>query len=213
MKRLKYLLAALLLAGCSAGGSTASSASPSADQSGNNAGAISLEAEPADMSAYQFLDDDDPAFLEVSTQESLKLFVNGTGIVVYSYETCPWCNRIIPVLDQAAKEYGIKVFYVNIYSDSFMALSNEEKSNEIQALYQCLDPILERETDPDTGEEEPVMQVPEVVAVKDGEIVGHHMGIVDGFTLDTDHLDEYQLSDSQKEELKDIYLDLFSKIR
>lgn len=209
MKYLKYILAAVLLTGCA---DTAAAPSASSDASGNNAGAISLQAEEADLSAYMFMQDDDPAFLEVTTEESLKLFVNGTGVVVYSYETCPWCNRILPVLDEAAKEYVISVFYVNIYSDDFMALSNEEKGNQIQALYQCLDPILERETDPETGEEVPVMQVPEVVAVKDGEIMSHHMGIVDGFTLDTENLEEYQLSSAQQEELKDIYLDMFRSI-
>ena len=47
---------------------------------------------------------------DVALEESLKLFENGTGIVFYSYETCPWCNRVIPVLDEAAKEAGITVF-------------------------------------------------------------------------------------------------------
>lgn len=212
MKYLKYILAALLLTGCADTASVPAASPDASADAGNNAGAVNLQAEKADLSAYVFMNDDDPAFLEVSTEESLKLFVNGTGVVVYSYETCPWCNRILPVLDEAAKEYGITVFYVNIYSDDFMALSNEEKSDQIQALYQCLDPILERETDSETGEEVPVMQVPEVVAVKDGEIMSHHMGIVDGFTLDTEKLDEYQLSESQQDELKEIYLDMFRSI-
>ncbi|MDD6231034.1 MAG: hypothetical protein PUA95_09950, partial [Lactimicrobium massiliense] len=117
------LLASLVLTGC--GQSKTIQASASA--SGNNAGAINLNTSKPDLSAYVFLKDDDPAFLEISTEESLKLFENGTGIVFYSYETCPWCNRVIPVLDEAAKEAGITVFYVNIYSDDFMSKSDTEK--------------------------------------------------------------------------------------
>lgn len=209
-KTISAILAAMLLTGCNTTANTPTATST--PENTNNAGQINLDATKADMSAYVFMEDDDPAFLEVSTEESLRMFVNGTGVVVYSYETCPWCNRILPILDEAAKEYGTEVFYVNIYSDAFMALTAEEKSDQINALYQCLDPILEREKDPETGEDKAVMQVPEVVAVKDGEIVIHHMGVVDDFSLDPDHLDEYQVTDAQREELKEIYLDMFASI-
>ena len=209
-KTISAILAAMLLTGCNTTANQPSATST--PENTNNAGQINLDASKADMSAYVFMEDDDPAFLEVSTEESLRMFVNGTGVVVYSYETCPWCNRILPILDEAAKEYGTEVFYVNIYSDAFMALTAEEKSDQINALYQCLDPILEREKDPETGEDKAVMQVPEVVAVKDGEIVSHHMGVVDDFSLDPDHLDEYQVTDAQREELKEIYLDMFASI-
>lgn len=209
-KTISAILAAMLLTGCNTTANTPTATST--PENTNNAGQINLDATKADMSAYVFMEDDDPAFLEVSTEESLRMFVNGTGVVVYSYETCPWCNRILPILDEAAKEYGTEVFYVNIYSDAFMALTAEEKSDQINALYQCLDPILEREKDPETGEDKAVMQVPEVVAVKDGEIVSHHMGVVDDFSLDPDHLDEYQVTDAQREELKEIYLDMFASI-
>lgn len=209
-KTISAILAAMLLTGCNTTANQPSATST--PENTNNAGQINLDATKADMSAYVFMEDDDPAFLEVSTEESLRMFVNGTGVVVYSYETCPWCNRILPILDEAAKEYGTEVFYVNIYSDAFMALTAEEKSDQINALYQCLDPILEREKDPETGEDKAVMQVPEVVAVKDGEIVSHHMGVVDDFSLEPDHLDEYQVTDAQREELKEIYLDMFASI-
>ena len=102
-KMLTAMLAVTLLAGCN---STASQpAATSTPENTNNAGTINLNATKADMSAYAFIEDDDPAFLEVTTEESLRMFVNGTGVVVYSYETCPWCNRILPILDEAAKEY------------------------------------------------------------------------------------------------------------
>ncbi len=212
----------LLFTGCSSASSSesvsittaeASAESTATAETVNNAGKINLDATKADMSAYVFLHDSDPVFLEVTTEESLRLFVNGTGIVIYSYETCPWCNRVIPVLNEAAKEAGVTVFYVNIYSDDFMSKSNDEKSDIIDSLYTVLDPILERQTDEETGEEKAVMQVPEVVAVKDGEIVGHHLGVVDSFTLDQDNLSEYQVTDSQVEELKNIYLQLFKEIQ
>lgn len=215
MKLWKYMLASLLLlTGCTPAGKPTETSAPVVSQEpAKNAGKIELTTLPTDMSAYMFLDDPDHVFEEVTTEESLKLFVNGTGIVIYSYETCPWCNRVMPVLNEAAKAKGVKVFYVNIYSDAFMQLSNQKKSDQIQALYTCLDPILDREKDETTGKEKPVMQVPEVVAVKDGKITAHHMGIVDGFKLDPDKLSEYQVSKSQVKELKNIYLELIDSIK
>ena len=112
-KTISAILAAMLLTGCNTTANQPSATST--PENTNNAGQINLDATKADMSAYVFMEDDDPAFLEVSTEESLRMFVNGTGVVVYSYETCPWCNRILPILDEAAKEYGTEVFYVNIY--------------------------------------------------------------------------------------------------
>ena len=94
-----------------------------------------------------------------------------------------------------------------------MSKPDTEKSDIIQSLYTCLDPILKKEKDSETGEEKPVMEVPEVVAVKDGKIVGHHLGVVDDFTLDTNNLSEYQVTDDQVKELKNIYLDLFKEIQ
>ncbi len=214
------LSAMLLLTGCSkkvdepqTPTAEPTSLPTSTPETSNNAGQLNLNASPANMQAYVFLNDANPAFLEISTEESLKLFVKGTGIVVYSYETCPWCNRILPVLNEAAKEAGINVFYVNIYSNEFMSKSNTEKSNIINSLYQVLDPILIVETDEETGEEKKVMEVPEVVAVKDGEIVGHHLGVVDSFKLDQEHLNEYQVTDSQVKELKTIYAKLIQEIQ
>lgn len=200
--------AALMLCGC--GSQATASSSP---ESTNNAGAINLDAEPADMSAYVFLSDDDPAFLEISTAQSLKLVTEkGTGMLIYSYETCPWCNRVIPVLNKAAKKAGREVFYVNIYSDDFMSKSEQDKADIIQSLYEVMDPALEHEKNEETGEEEPVMKVPLVIAIKDGEIVAHHVGVIDGFELDTDNLDDYQLTDEQVSDLEDIYLEMFKKI-
>ena len=71
-KILSGLLACTLLAGCTntnPSSSAVPSSSPTAD-TGLNAGKIELDATKANMNAYIFMTDDDPAFLEVSTEES-----------------------------------------------------------------------------------------------------------------------------------------------
>ena len=152
--------------------------------------------DPADLSGYQWLEDKEPAFAEISLQESIRMFSEGgSGIVVYSSDTCPWCNRAIPILNEVLKEKGVKAYYIDtnqpIASD---AVTSMELYN---TLCSYISSIFET-----NDEGEPTFQIPEVIAVKDGKIVGHHLSLVDGFVLSDS---EVQLDDSQKEELRTIY--------
>lgn len=155
--------------------------------------------DPADLSGYQWLEDKEPAFAEISLQESIRMFSEGgSGIVVYSSDTCPWCNRAIPILNEVLKEKGVKAYYIDtnqpIASD---AATSMDLYNE---LCSYISSIFE------TNEEgEPTFQIPEVIAVKDGTIVGHHLSLVDGFVLSDS---DVQMDDAQKEELRNIYRDL-----
>lgn len=208
MKKLMMtLLIASLLAGCGSNKtSNKAPAAPTAFADGNNAGAINLETQPADMSNYVFLKDDNPAFTEITLEESFRLIEEkGTGCVYYSYETCPFCNRAIPTMDEAAKAMGITIFYVNLYSDTFMSKSKDEQNELVQKLYSLYEPALDHEKNENTGKEEVKMRVPLLVGVRDGEIVGHHRGITDDFELDQDKLDELQVTDKQKKELLSDY--------
>ena len=75
---------------------------------------IEVVEETADLSGYQWLYDDEPAFSLITLKESIRLFSEkGSGILVYSSDTCPWCNRAMPVLNEVLKEYGVKAYYVD----------------------------------------------------------------------------------------------------
>ncbi len=216
-KLLPVLVSAALLCACGSSVSSAekddvSAVYPTAFPNGNNAGAINLEFNVPDMSGYKFLSDANPAFLEVTMEESLRLVEEGgTGLVFYSYEDCPWCNRAIPILNQAAKEEGVQIFYVDIYADEFEAKSKEEQEAIINRLYTEMEPALEHKTDEDTGKTSVVLQVPLLAAVKDGSIIGHHLGVTDDFELDQDNLDEFQVTEDQKNELLAIYEQLIEE--
>ena len=56
---------------------------------------------------------------------------------------------------------------------------------------------------------EPVMYVPEVVAIKDGKIVDHHLSLVDSF----DSSVQNEMNEDQKLELINIYLDMIKKLQ
>ncbi len=203
MKQITYVIGAALLALLSACTTPVpavsdQTAEPAAENKPLITNRVNLNIlnETADLSGYQWLDDDDPAFTEISLQESIRMFSEGgSGIVVYSTDSCPFCNRAIPVLNDVLKEYGIKAYYI----DTSQPIASDQKTSMdlYNELCTYIDSIFELDEDG-----EPMFQIPEVIAVKNGEIVGHHLSLLDSFIL-TDP--EAQLDEAQTEELKEIY--------
>lgn len=159
---------------------------------------VELNTYDADMSGYKWLYDSEPAFTETTLEESIRIFKEkGSGILYYGYVGCPWCERAVPILNKVAKETGVTVYYINVHSQTTMEAYNE--------LMTYISPILEKDS-----EGEPVFKVPEVIAVKDGEITDHHLALVEDFKIEND---DSQMSDSQKKELEDIYLNLIQSAK
>ena len=159
---------------------------------------VELNTYDADMSGYKWLYDSEPAFTEITLEESIRIFKEeGSGILYYGYAGCPWCERAVPILNKVAKETGVTVYYINVHFQTTMEAYNE--------LMTYISPILEKDS-----EGEPVFKVPEVIAVKDGEITDHHLALVEDFKIEND---DSQMSDSQKKELEDIYLNLIQSAK
>jgi len=166
----------------------------------------SLNGEKADMSNYYHLQDDDPAFIEVSMAESHRLFKNKmTGVILYSYEDCPFCNLAVPILNEAAKENDYPVYYVNVYNEELMNLPRKERVAIQEQMMQDIDEVLDVD---ENGE--PELLVPLVIAVKHGKIIESHTSLVDNFAPD-DISDV--MSDEQNARLKEIYIDLIHSVQ
>ena len=160
--------------------------------------AFEVESEPADMSAYRWLEGETADFQEITWAESIRFFKEGgTGILYYGYIDCPFCQRAVPLLNEAARETGTTVYYVNVYGKGHSA-----DIDEYYALMECIDSIIGHD---DKGE--PDFKVPEVIGVRNGEITGHHLSLVDDFhpSYETE-----QMSDEQQAKLKQIYLDIIA---
>ena len=163
---------------------------------------VDLVTSEADMTGYQWLYDTDPPFVETTFQESIRMFTEkGSGILYYGRTNCPWCQRAVPVLDEVAKETGVTIYYIDAQQPLATAADGSVDAAKSQEVYQELlsyiSPILEKDEDG-----EPAFQIPEVIGVKNGEIVGHHLSLVDSFSLDSE---DAQMNDEQVAELKDIY--------
>ena len=192
-------------AGCN-GSSAISSISTSisaVDVSTTSQQSPETEGTKADMSKYLWLLDDDHAFLAMTMAQSNKAYEDGmTAILYYGYAGCDFCERAVPIINEAAKEIGVKVYYIDVYEDA-------RTDEEIDKMLANLDPALSHEYDEYTGKLEPVMYTPEVVVLHKGTIISHHTSLVDDFVLTKA---SEQMSDTQKQHLKEIYLAMFSLV-
>ena len=131
-----------------------------------------------------------------SIRDVEQLLTSGTGVIYFGFPSCPWCRNIIPVLFDVAKENSYEtIYYLN---------PRELKSdtNNYNKLINLLSDYLE-ELDGNK-----VLYVPDVYFVKNGTIVGHHLSSVDSQTDP-----KVALTESQVDELSNIYQQLFDKIK
>lgn len=159
---------------------------------------LKIETQMADMSGYTELKDANPAFEEVTSKESIRIFKEGgTGIVYYGRVSCPWCQRAIPVLDKALKEANLNAYYIDVQKKIDMS-DYEELVTYIESTF----PL---------GEDgKPAFQIPLVIAVKDGKITQSHLSLVEGFQLTSE---DAQMNEEQTAELLGIYEKMIQSIK
>lgn len=170
---------------------------------------VPLETSPADMSGYYWLYDPSPAFTEISFADSIRMFTEkGTGLLYYGRTNCPWCQRAVPILDEAAQEMGITVYYIDAARPLAVGEDGAIDTKRANEIYnQLVEQIKEILKEDENGGYN--FQIPEVIAVKNGKIVGHHLSLTDDFSLTNE---DEQLNDDQKAELKKIYEDMILSI-
>lgn len=141
-------------------------------------------------------------------EEIKELITSGTGVIYFGFPECPWCRTALPVLLDSAKENGLeKVYYFNALSirdkktlnQNGDIITEKEGTNQyyelIQLLYNYLD---EYEGLNDSTIKR--LYFPTIVFVKNGKILGVHVG-----TVETQKSSNDNLTEKQTQELKDIY--------
>ncbi len=188
-KLLAGLFCLLLIAGCS-------------DQTENKKPVelCNLECEEADMSAYGDALKDTHQFLSATYKQTNTFYENEefTGVIYYGRSTCAWCLEIAPLLDAVAKEYDRSIYYVDKGSKE-----NADQEEEKKAIQ-----ILDEAYGLDKNEEgQPTLYVPEVVFVKEGKIVDHHLG-----TLENHDAHERKMTKDEKRLVSSIYENLMNEL-
>lgn len=150
---------------------------------------VKLSSTSADMSAYG-VDNSDDVYQEVSLSESLRLFdEKGSGILLLAKPDGTNCMIAAQVLYEAARDLGVKVYYVNT--------SGEFSDEDYETLTEDI-----KETFVKDANGSAAFAVPDVIAIKAGEIVDYHVSLVDGVTVTSEGV---TLTDVQRQQLKEIY--------
>ncbi|MBR3257259.1 hypothetical protein IKG02_03155 [Candidatus Saccharibacteria bacterium] len=116
---------------------------------------------------------EDNVYVYKTGKEAIDVIENGTGIVFLGFPSCPWCQNYAMLLNNLAKEYGIKTIY---YHDTYDDWKND--TEEYKKLTSLLSERLQYDN---VGNHH--LYVPNVTFVVNGEIVGND------WETSKDHLD------------------------
>ena len=152
-------------------------------------------------------------------EEIIDVLKNGTGVVYFGFNSCPWCRSLVETLIKTAKNTNVKnIYYVDVLDIRSSYEVKNKKLNKTkegtEAYYEILEvlddylteyKITSDKKDYDTKEKR--LYAPTIVALKNGEIVGFHEGTVKSQT------DPYLgLNDTEEKELEGIFKEMFLKI-
>jgi len=151
-------------------------------------------------------------------KEIVNILNNGTGVIYFGFNSCPWCRSMVETLLKVIEDYEVENFY---YTDikhirSSFKVENKKlvETKGTESYYDILEKldgyltdyvITDNNKDYDTNEKR--LYAPTVVVVKEGEILGVHEVTVDSQTNPFDGL-----NDTQKEELYGIYEEMIKKL-
>lgn len=133
----------------------------------------------------------------VTLDEVFDIIQNKTGVIYFGFPGCPWCRNMIPVLFEAAKNNNIDTIYY--FNPRNVKKSDNDEYNKLKEI------LNEYLSEDENGQK--VLYVPDVYFIKDGKIVGHHLG-----TVDSQEEPTISLTEEEKNELLDIFNELFEKI-
>lgn len=146
---------------------------------------------------YPSLDDD--TIISYTTYEDVinKLDNNYTGIIIFGFKACPWCQACVSHVDIVAKEKGYKeVLYLDI-KDGRDNLESSDRENYLKIF----DIVKESLENPEK------IFAPTVVVFKDGKVTGYNTGTV----ISHERVDGTLplMTDEQIQELREIYRNIF----
>ena len=108
---------------------------------------------------------DDNRFVVSTPDEVLAKFESGDGLIFLGFKQCPWCQKLAPIVDEAAKAENLdKIYYLDIRS------ARENNDETYQKIVEKLKDRLRKDEDGN-----PRVYVPDVTAVRGGQVVGHFL--------------------------------------
>lgn len=113
---------------------------------------------------------------------------NKSGIYYFGFKQCPWCQELLPVLDEVLKEEQLSAYAVDTKDKSF----SEQYRTELEIIYNKYE----------TGG----LSVPFLIIIDKYGVVSTHVG-----TLDDHDATKNKMTMEQKKKLKKILKKLVTK--
>lgn len=114
-----------------------------------------------------------------------------SGIYVFGFEDCPWCQQLYPVLDNVLSEYNEKAYYVDTHKENF---TNQDREN--------LKKYIQKKTEFDD------VVVPFLLMISEDGTYQYHVGTLEGHDAP-----KKQLTVVQEKELKNNLEDMIIRYK
>ena len=108
-----------------------------------------IQSERIDMSGYDGVTSTKHNFRLVKLSEVFRTFdENSSGVFFLGRTNCGCCQEVAKILNEAAMEYGVTVYYIDPYDEEFDLVSDlEMRQKTMEYLYDVLDENEEGEKD------------------------------------------------------------------
>ena len=159
-----------------------------------------LSGPKSDMARYSnFADQEEHIFYDLTVKEMAQAMDEKRTFAVYfGYDSCEWCLDAVPVINEAAKQSGQTVGYVDTRANPAW-----EKNTDIDDYDLLVEKVGEYLEFDDKGVRH--LYVPTLFFIKEGKVVQFHEG-----TLEGHNARNRAMTPEEREELRLILLDKFA---
>lgn len=145
-----------------------------------------------------------------ATADEIVEALDGDAIIYFGFSSCPWCRNALPVLIDAAKEKEVeKILYFDIKEErDQLELQEDGSIKEIKPKGEGYQKIYDKLYDSlevyEGLNDDSIKRIyaPTVIFVRGGKVVKYHVSTVES-QVDA----SVPMTDEQKQELRNIYLD------
>ena len=151
------------------------------------------------ISEFTEITDKEPSIKEISLPSAITFFENKySGVMVFAKPDSRYSQKAFAVLNQAAKDAGVTVYYVDVSRKFYK--TDEEFMKYREKVEEFIDvTYLENPQGGGTS-----LYIPDVMAVKNGRVVDFHVGVLDDYDIDVNP----QMTEEQYQKIYNIYADL-----
>ncbi|NLA33922.1 MAG: hypothetical protein GX861_03585 [Tenericutes bacterium] len=132
----------------------------------------------------------------ITPEEAIDFLQEGSGIIMFGFSSCPWCQSMVNILYEVAKDKNInEIYYLDIKK------IREQNTEEYQQIVNILNDYLYEDKDNNKR-----IYVPDIYFLNEGKILGHDndLSILSG------NVEEYITKEKEKE-IKEKLLNLIAK--